>query len=655
MFFLKKIGIVSSKGEVAELLEDELRQFLRNDVEFIRYVVTDKNVPVRCDVDVVLLSGGAVAKYVYTPFDKSTPVLSPRRTVTMEGWRKLKKIPEGTSALVVNDTKETAEETVSLFKEFGLLLDLHPYYPKCKAFSKASVAITPGETKYVPSFIKKIVNVGNRIFDPSVILELLFRLGLFKWEDLQKLSEYSKGVKSTQPALQKFLFEMAAVRLELETVLSVARQAVMAYSKESGRVIFFNHFAEEYTHVKANYAVGKSVKPILEKLGLKTVEEELLNEIIELSGTEMVLNVKNTPLGTVILSFYPVELHREIERKHVVRVRKSGMRARANFSDIIGGEKIQKIVKLAKKMALSDAPILLEGESGTGKELFAQAIHNYSRRSKGPFVPINCAALSEELLESELFGYVEGAFTGAKKGGKLGLFEVANNGTIFLDEISEMPLLLQSKLLRVLQEKEIIRVGGTQLIPVNVRVIAATNGNLLQMMEEGKFRMDLFYRISTFQLRLPPLRERMNDLETLMSFLIEKKNYDISIISDLMNLLKNYDWPGNVREVENFVDYVGNLFTGKIGLQDVPSYLSKKLLEPVDGNVSTSEIKILKFIKEQRNVGREKIAASCNLSESEVRRILEKLNNTGYVSVMKGRKGTTLTQLGHHFISLVIR
>lgn len=650
---MKKIGIVSSKGEVAELLEEELRQFLGNDVEFVRYVVTDENVPVRCDVDVVLLSGGAVAKYVYTPFNKSTPVLSPRRTVTMQGWRKLRKIPEGTSALIVNDTRETAEETVSLFKEFGLLLDLHPYYPGCKNFPKVSVAITPGETKYVPSFVKKIIDVGNRIFDPSVILELLLGLGLFEWKDLQKLSEYSKEVKSTQPALQKFLLEMAAVRLELETVLSVARQAVMAYSEENGKVIFFNRFAEEYTHVKAGDAVGKSVKPILKKLSLKTIKGELLNEIIELNGVEMVLNVKKTPLGTVILSFYPVELHREIERKHVVKVRKSGMRAHANFSNVIGGEKIQKIVKIAKKMALSDAPILLEGESGTGKELFAQAIHNYSKRSDETFVPINCASLSEELLESELFGYVEGAFTGAKKGGKLGLFEVANNGTIFLDEISEMPLPIQSKLLRVLQEKEIIRVGGTQLIPVNARVIAATNGNLFKMMEEGRFRMDLFYRISTFQLRLPPLRERMDDLETLVSFLIEKRGYNISIVNDLMSLLKNHDWPGNVREVENFVDYVGNLFTGKIELQDVPPYLSKKLLEPVDGKISANEVKVLEFIKECGNVGRGKIARSCNLSESEVRRILEKLSNIGYISVARGRKGTALTQLGYHFISLV--
>ncbi len=650
---MKKIGIVSSKGEVAELLENELRNFLESDVEFIRYIVTDENVPIRCDVDVVLLSGGAVAEYVYTPFDRSTPILSPRRTITMQGWKKLEKIPEGTSALVVNDTLKTAEETVSLLKEFGLLLDLYSYYPGCKDFPKLEVAITPGEGKYAPASVKKIIDVGNRIFDPSVILELLFKLELFKWEDLQKLSEYSKSVKSTQPALQKFLFEMAAVRLELETVLSVARQAVMAYSEENEKVIFFNRFAEEYTQVKANYAIGRNVRSIVKKLGLKSVKGELLNEIIELNGVEMVLNVKNTPLGTVILSFYPVELHREIERKHVVKVRKSGMRAHASFSDIIGGEKIQKIVKLAKKMALSDVPVLLEGESGTGKELFAQAIHNYSKRSDEPFVPINCASLSEELLESELFGYVEGAFTGAKKGGKLGLFEVANNGTIFLDEISEMPLEIQSKLLRVLQEKEIIRIGGTQLIPINVRVIAATNGNLLKMMEEGKFRMDLFYRISTFQLRLPPLRERMDDLETLISFLIEKKNYDIFIISVLMNFLKSYDWPGNVREVENFVDYVGNLFTGKIELQSVPPYLSKKLVEPANGEMSESEIKILEFIKKRGSVGREKIARSCNLSESEVRKNLKKLRNTGYISVMKGRKGATLTQLGHHFISFI--
>lgn len=648
---MKKVGIVSLKTEVADLLERELRHFLDGKAEFIQYIITDRGSAIKCDADVVLLSGGAVAKYVYTPSGRSIPILSPRRTLTMDGWRKLKEIPKGTSLLLVNDTQESAEEVVTLIKEFGLDLEIYPYYPGCKNFPKLDAAITPGEKRYVPPFVKKVIDIHDRIFDPSVILELLFRLNLFEWEDLQKLLEYSKMVKSTQPGLQKFLLDMATVRLDLETVLSMARQAVMAYSKNDGNVLLFNHFAEKYMEIQSSHIIGKSVTPILKKMGLNDIKRDLHNEIIELDGVEMVLNSKEVPEGTVMVSFYPVELYREVERKHVVKVRKSGMSAKANFSMIIGGDKIREVVKLAKKMALSDVPVLLEGESGTGKELFAQAIHNYSKRSSGPFVPINCASLSEELLESELFGYEEGAFTGAKRGGKSGLFEVANNGTIFLDEISEIPLMLQSKLLRVLQEKEIIKVGGTHIIPVNVRVISATNGDLFRMMEEGKFRRDLFYRISTFQLRLPSLYERIDDLEMLINYFVDKKGYNVSFDQGLMEALKKYSWPGNVREVENFVDYVGNLFSGKVGIREIPSYLSRKLLKVDDKKLSLEEIKVLKFIWSNQSAGRDKISSAYGIKENRVRKILSRLRTLGYISVNRGRKGTILTQLGRQLVS----
>ncbi len=642
---MKRVAIVSSKGAVLELLEEELDRVLKGRVEFVRYVVKDKEI--KCDADLVVLSGGAVAKYVVGPVNRSVPILTPRRTLTIQGWKKLKTIPQKHTVLVVNDTKESAEETVNLFKEFGLRMNFFPYYPGCKRFPKCQFAVTPGEERYVPPTVEKVVNVGNRVFEPSTILEILFRLGIFKWEDLHELSEYSKSVKSTQPALQKFLFDMAAIRLELETVLSMARQAVMAFSAKNGKVIFFNDFAQKYTEFKSAEVVSKNVKKVLRKLGIEDVAKEFHNEIIEVNGAEMVLNSQTTPFGTVILSFYPVELHREIERKRMVKVRKSGMIAKATFSDIVGGEEIKKTIRLAKKMALSDAPILLEGESGTGKELFAQAIHNFSKRT-GPFVPINCASLSEELLESELFGYVEGAFTGARRGGKLGLFEVANGGTIFLDEISELPLQLQSKLLRVLQEKEIIRVGGIQLIPIDVRIITATNGNLFEMVKRGKFRMDLFYRISTFQLRLPPLRERSEDLGALISYMISKKGYKIHISKEVLSLLKKYEWPGNVREVENFVDYVGNLFSGEIGTDEMPPYLFKRFFS---FNLSADEKKVLFFLSKEKRSGREKISRACNLNERRTREILSKLQDVGLVEIKRGRNGTNITELGSNFIN----
>ena len=213
---------------------------------------------------------------------------------------------------------------------------------------------------------------------------------------------------------------------------------------------------------------------------------------------------------------------------------------------------------MARKYAASYSNVLITGESGTGKELFAQSIHSGSPCRIGPFVAVNCAALPESLLESELFGYEEGAFTGAKKGGKAGLFELAHNGTIFLDEIGDMPLSLQSRLLRVLQEKEVIRLGGSQVIPVNNRIICATNKNLAHKVEEGLFREDLYYRINILQIHIPPLREHPEDIPVLARLLFEKKCKEIKkrkeIRTNLLQMLKRYHWPGNVRQLDAFLE-----------------------------------------------------------------------------------------------------
>lgn len=233
------------------------------------------------------------------------------------------------------------------------------------------------------------------------------------------------------------------------------------------------------------------------------------------------------------------------------------LEAKYTFEDIIG-ESEQMLVALeqAKLGAKTPATILLRGESGTGKELFAHAIHNESDRKYNRFVRVNCAALSETLLESELFGYEEGAFSGARRGGKKGLFEEANHGSIFLDEIGEMTPSTQAKLLRVMQEKEIVRVGGTKAIPVDVRVITATNVNIEKAMAEGKFREDLYYRMNRYPISIPPLRQRLEDIESLSKRLIQKINLDygrnVSGLTDrALHRLRSYSWPGNVRELEN--------------------------------------------------------------------------------------------------------
>ena len=235
------------------------------------------------------------------------------------------------------------------------------------------------------------------------------------------------------------------------------------------------------------------------------------------------------------------------------------------FSSIIGKSKaITAMIQLGARVATGDATVLLLGESGTGKELFARAIHQAGSRRSGPFVQLNCAAIPENLLESELFGYEEGAFTGALKGGKPGKFELANGGTIFLDEIGDMPLAMQAKVLRVLQQKSLERVGGTEENRVDVRVVAATNRNLKEMLSQAQFRLDLYYRLAVIKLQIPPLRERGHDIILLAEYILKKLNLKYGLHLEgldqkVAKMMLYYSWPGNIRELENVLEFACNM------------------------------------------------------------------------------------------------
>ena len=270
------------------------------------------------------------------------------------------------------------------------------------------------------------------------------------------------------------------------------------------------------------------------------------------------------------------------------------------FDDIAGVSKEMLHVKAeAKRFAKGPSNILIEGKSGTGKEMFARAIHNASLFSEGPFVPVNCAAIPENLIESELFGHKEGSFTGSMKGGKVGAFQLADGGTLFLDEIAELPLKLQPKLLRAIQEKRVQPIGSIKSVPVNIRIVAATNKNIREMVNNGEFREDLYYRINVIPLKLPELKERKSDIPILLDVFLEKFNsvLDKNIIGfDLgsKKTLMNYEWPGNVRELQNVVEYAVNSCNGKyITRENLPHNESIRISEPL-----LSKIQPLKEVEE---------------------------------------------------------
>lgn len=286
---------------------------------------------------------------------------------------------------------------------------------------------------------------------------------------------------------------------------------------------------------------------IAAKHGINSVLIESSDETLNFSIDEALRIVETNRLGSRML------LKR---RKEILD---NGWVAHYSFRDILGqGGDLERAIKMAKLFARSDGSILIEGETGTGKELFAQSIHNESDRVYGPFVSVNCSAINDTLFESELFGYEDGSFTGAVKGGKKGLFECAHNGTIFLDEISETPINLQAKLLRVLQEKKLRRVGSEKIIDLNARIICATNKNLLEMAECGQFRLDLYYRLGELELYLPPLRDRRDDVLAIAEDILHREAgklnrklfwKDSAVFAPLLN----YEWPGNIRELKNFI------------------------------------------------------------------------------------------------------
>ncbi|MCM3572269.1 sigma 54-interacting transcriptional regulator [Mesobacillus subterraneus] len=440
----------------------------------------------------------------------------------------------------------------------------------------------------------------------------------------------------------------------IETIVENAFEWLVVVDRE-GRIIYINHNYCEFLEVNREETIGRHVTEVIENTRMHIVAQTGKEELADLQfikGNYMIANrvpiIKN---GEVIAAFGTV-FFRDTQEwmkmdSHVKSlltrmqpyIQKIDSGVKYTLDDILGES--QQIISLKEKVKMvsnSDISILVRGESGTGKELFAHSIHQLSSRSQKPFIKVNCGAIPENLLESELFGYEEGAFTGAKKGGKKGKFQLANGGTLFLDEIGDMPLSMQVKLLRALQDGEIEPIGSTKSISVNVRIIAATNRPLENMIEEKRFREDLFYRINVVPFSVPPLRERAEDLTLLIAYFIDKVTNRLGkriagIESNVLEILKSYSWPGNIRELENVIEAAVHLTKGEqITLDSLPDYLqsqtaiyrfkNKKLKDIVE----ETELWVLKQSLERNNDDKGLVGRELGISRST---LYEKLNKYG--------------------------
>lgn len=406
------------------------------------------------------------------------------------------------------------------------------------------------------------------------------------FQDGSELQELLSRLDNTQTILTN-----------LENIFENAYDGVIVVNKDG----FITRITKAYCrflHVKPEEAIGRYVTDILPNSRMHIVAQTGVAEIGEimqiLDKEAMVMRIPLRENGELVgavgkVMFRDVQELRSLAEKLNLLENKLKFyekelqhyqKFRYTFADIVGkSSSLLRAKMLGEKAALGKSTVLLRGESGTGKELFAHAIHAASSRADHPFVRVNCGAIPAELLEAELFGYEEGAFTGAKKGGKPGKFELANGGTIFLDEIGDLPLPMQAKVLRVLQEKEVERVGGNQLQQLDIRIIAATHRSLEQMIEAGKFRQDLYYRLNVFTITIPSLRERDNDIFYLSEYLLAKFRRELGsgvrrLDTQVENLFQHYPWPGNVRELQNVIERAVNVAEGEnILLEDLPLYL----------------------------------------------------------------------------------
>lgn len=662
---MDRLLVVSRVENIGAYYRDELRLFFDNAIEIDCVSANANNLQAISDYDLILITTHTIVEDIMRYVKKGSRVLKVIKGLHPNGMKELDKIPYGSEALVVNVGPKTVSESIYLIYAYGRSdLELHPYYPGIENYKKLDIILTQGELGILPQYGGEVVDMFNTILDSKTLLEIISFFKLDKKKFLNKLMERSKirNYKSDGVSLvinERFMFEQI-----INVMFENLNEGVLIFDNMG--VVTSNSVSIQSFLNKASHNVfGEKITeliPVDEKL---LFGKEVIETIIQIKNVPLICNIMpklslgSNDYGLVILKKYnDAEMKIHMFKKELIS---KGHKTKYCLNDIVGASfEMSKIKDIALRMAKSDTTVLIMGESGTGKELFAHVIHNNSRRKKEQFVAFNCSAISESLLESELFGYEDGAFTGAKKGGKIGLFEIANGGTLFLDEIGEMPLHLQNRLLRVLQEKEIMKVGSNSIRSIDVRIIAATNIDMKKQVEAGNFRKDLYYRLSVLPINIPPLRRREGDVLLIFDKMNRDKGSDLILSEETKDFFLSYHWDGNVRELYNCFEYLLNLGKMEIELDDLPENMRNttqvsQVIRPIKVETTDSRLEILKLIYHNNSknvkVGRKSISDALRqmhifLGEQEVRTVLLELQSASFVIVTKGRGGTKITSEG---------
>lgn len=661
---MKKVAIIyknSDNQEVIKYLKDNLERIFEDYIIVENYYLDEIPAKFKIDADAYILTDETMLYPLKERITNYNNIVTMYRSLNKQQLHKVFQIPKNTNVLVINDTYESAVQALCSLYELGIShINLVPFDPNDADNSKYKnfqICITPNEVHLVPEYIQKIINIGYRKISFDTLVRLMIRLDLDFELTNRNLVRHIRSIAEPDIYIYNNYLNNFVKNHVFDSVINDLPTALII-TNEKYHMLFSNNKAKALFDIKNNSAT-LPLSSMLESDILAKIQEEIMpKDGIVFNGIQYFIGKTPIMLMDEIMGYYIIFQNekdlRDIEINAKKLLEKKGLYAKYNFSNIIHvSPTMKECINTAKTVALTNHTVLITGESGTGKELMAQSIHNYSQRKNMSFVAINCAALPESLLESELFGYESGSFTGARKNGKLGLFEQANGGSIFLDEIGDISPHLQSRLLRVLQERQIMRIGSDRMINIDTRIIAATNRDLMSEVEQGNFRRDLYYRLNVISICIEALRNRREDILPLMSSFLGSK-YNKLTDSD-KNLLFTYTWPGNVRELESSAIHYNTLSILPKYLLDssVVSVTVPKPSRYVDGGCI--EMEILKIIMENtqffHGIGRIQLntylkSLQIHIGDASLRNILKDLQEKGLITIGMGRTGTKITETG---------